>query len=52
MSLPNKLKILLKLSEIYNLNPLYKASSREINQGFKLEMNGKIVMMKGLNFLF
>jgi len=49
LSLPNKLEILLKLGEIYNIEPLYRASSREINEGFILKTNGRVFNAEGIN---
>ncbi|MCK4239351.1 MAG: hypothetical protein KAX33_09530 [Candidatus Lokiarchaeota archaeon] len=45
----NKLEILLKLSEVYKIDPSYRVSSREINEGLELETNGKLSDIKGIN---
>lgn len=49
LSLSPKLKVLLKFNEVYDINPLYRASSREINQDFKLNVNGEMSFIKGIN---
>ncbi len=49
LSLTPKLKVLLKFNEVYDINPLYRASSREINQDFKLNVNGEMSFIKGIN---
>jgi len=49
LSLSSKLNILLKLDEIHDINPLYRASKREINQGLKLEVDGKMSDVMGIN---
>jgi len=45
----HKLEILLKLSEVYKIDPSYRVSCREINKGLELETNGRLSDIKGIN---